>query len=225
VLLDLLGTGVGTAVTVRWDPSAVWIVVVLHGCALDQFDGDTSLVSLDDACDFSGKPDVHASRLEVLLPSTVEFAKLREHNHGREIACDTQIVRWKPHTVCGARAETFEDDTRHVGSFVSSSEEESNHGHGDSVGKFLGEKEHLEKNLDGDKCEEELKPANDLEHSIEPSDLFLMPCEEFRGENVAPKNVIFAKGDLQTSIRIHRLVTLSLLVGLQGRHGDPVLQT
>jgi hypothetical protein len=177
MLFGLFGTGVSTAVAVRWDPFGIRVVVVGHWCALDQADGDTGLVSLDHASNFSRKPDIDTARLEILFPSSVEFAELGEHDHRREVTCDTLVVGRIPHTIRGTCTQSFQDDTRYIGRFVPGSEEQSNHGHGDGVGEFFGKEEHLEENLDRDQSEEYFEPADDLEHAIEPPDLFLVSSE------------------------------------------------
>jgi hypothetical protein len=70
------------------------------------------------------------------------------------------------------------------------------------VGKLLREPEHLEQNLDWNQSEEEFEPSHNLEHTVELSDLLLVPREEFRGENICPENVVLAERYLQMSIKV-----------------------
>lgn len=137
VLLGLFGACVGATVAVRRDPCGVGVVVVWHRRTLDQANSDTCLVSLNNTRDFCREPDVDASRLEVFLPFPIELAELGEYNHGRKVASNAQLITRVPHAVCRTRAQALEDDTGYIGRFVSGSEEESNHGHGDGVGELF----------------------------------------------------------------------------------------
>jgi hypothetical protein len=52
VLFGFFGAGVGTTVAVGGYPFAVGVVVVWNWSALDQFDSDAGLVSLDNTSHF-----------------------------------------------------------------------------------------------------------------------------------------------------------------------------
>lgn len=196
VFFHFFGASIGASVAVRWNPFAVRVVVVWLWCALDEFDGDTGFISLHNTCDFSGKPDMDTTRFKILLPPSIKFAKLGEDNHRRKIASNAYVIRWIPHAVRWARAKSFEDDAGYIWGFIASSEEEGDHGHGNGVGELFRKPEHLEEDLDGDQCEEKLEPTDNLEHSVELSDLLLMAGEEFGREDIGPEDVVFAKGYL-----------------------------
>lgn len=197
MLFLLLGIGVVIVLVVIWYMGTVGVMRIRHRRALDQPDCNTRLVAFNNLRYFCRKPDIDTPLDQVLSPALVEFAELGEYHHGRQVAGDTVLIRWIPHSVRGTRAEPLENDTGYVGGFVAGTEEQRDHGHGDGVCEFLGEHEHFEEHFNGDEGEEEFEPANNLEHCVEASDFFLVPCEELSGEDIGPEDVVFAERNVE----------------------------
>ena len=216
MLFFLRSVGVSIMLVVVWYVNTVGVMRIRHWRTLDQFDGNAGAVSLQHLSDFRRESNINTSLEQILSPALVKLAELGKHDHRWQIASNTVLVWWIPHAVCRASAESLEDDTGDIRSFVSSTQEQRNHRHGNGIGELLGEEKHLEEDFNGDKREEELKPADDFEHYIEPLDLFLVSCEELRGKNISPEDVVFAERD----VKIHRVG----MMALSREHGHGVVE-